>query len=90
MREMKKHLSAASTLVGYNVVGTSTAFEAPGNGTAFVWGSPDEKLPFPDGTFEVCGLYACILCVTCPNAARPSACQHHMHKQMATHLDVHP
>ena len=63
MREMKKHLSAASTLVGYNVVGTSTAFEAPGNGTAFVWGSPDEKLPFPDATFEVCAACTSVRCV---------------------------
>lgn len=41
-------------ITGFNVVGSPENFLAKGsnNGTAFVFGSPHERLPFPDWTFD--------------------------------------
>lgn len=54
MVQLQRYVAAGGSITGFNVVGTPEAFMAGGssNSTAFVFGSPHERLPFPDRTFD--------------------------------------
>ncbi len=54
MVQLQRYVAAGGSITGFNVVGTPEAFMAGGssNSTAFVFGSPHERLPFPDWTFD--------------------------------------
>lgn len=54
MLHLSRYVTESSTVTGFNVVGAPETFVPGGSSdrTAFVFGSPHERLPFPDWTFH--------------------------------------